>query len=160
VTDAFAAKYADATEVEWTQECPMTWEAEFILGNAEKSALFAKDGKWLETEFYVCHKELSAEVYKSLTIVFDGFRIEEMEGIEKADFTEYAIDLRKFNTSVEILAAADGTFTLESIIVEDMHGKPCCAAVMEKCCKAGPPEGMGCHSKAGVETEEEPVEEE
>jgi hypothetical protein len=136
VTDAFAAKYADAKEVVWEQECPMTWDVEFMLGEVEKSALFTKDGKWLETESYVCRKELPAEVYKTLAVVFDGFRIEELEGIEKEGFTGYDIVLSKFNTTVGILAKADGTYTLDGICVKEPHPGHCCPGAVPKCCAA------------------------
>ncbi|MCK9399107.1 MAG: PepSY-like domain-containing protein [Bacteroidales bacterium] len=128
VTDAFAGKFADAQKVEWEQEIATEWEADFMLAGVEKTACFSAKGEWMETETAMCRKELPAEVFKTLAIVFDGFEMEELESIEKPGFTGYEIALEKGGTNVEIQAAPDGTFTLLSIMVKEDHQGKCCKA--------------------------------
>ena len=155
VTDAFAKKFTDAQKTEWGQEEASIWEAEFTLAGVEKSACFSDKGEWIETETDICKKELPAEVFKTLALIFEGFEIGETGSLEKLGFTGYEIELEQEQTSVEILALADGTFTLSSIEVggdcdmksgegEEMMN---CKGGMEMGCKGGE---MGC-CKAGHE---------
>ena len=160
VTDAFSKKFTGSEKVAWGQESPAEWEAEFVMAGVEKSAIFSPNGEWLETESEICRKDLPAEIFKTLAITFDGFEIEELAGIEKPGFTGYEIALEKRGTSVEILAMADGTFTLSEIKVEDECDKEspeygrmdcckiqCCKTAMQNQCRGGE---MGCY-KANYE---------
>ena len=155
VSDAFGKKFSGAEKVEWGQESPTEWEAEFVMAGTEKSANFSSGGEWIETESDICKKDLPAEIFKTLALTFDGFEIEEIGSLEKPGFTGYEIELEKGQTTVEILALTDGTFTLSSIMVdEDCNMKSCEGEEMEGCkggmdmrCKGGE---MGC-CKAGHE---------
>jgi hypothetical protein len=157
VTDAFAKKFADAQKIAWGQENANTWEAEFTLAGVEKSACFSDKAEWIETETCVCKKELPAEVFKTLALIFEGFEIGEIGSLEKPGFTGFEIELKKDQTIVEILALTDGTFTLSSIKVgEECDMKSCeggemmhCKEGMEMCGKGGE---MGC-GKAGMNME-------
>lgn len=155
VSHAFAKKFADAQKIEWGQEDASTWEAEFTLAGVEKSACFSVKGDWTETETEICKKELPAEVFKTLALVFEGFEIEEIGSLEKPGFTGFEIELEKGQTIVEILALSDGTFTLSSIKVGEECGMKSgegegmmrCKGGMKMECKGGE---MGC-CKAGHE---------
>jgi hypothetical protein len=137
VSDAFGKKFSGAEKVVWGQESPTEWEAEFVMAGVEKSANFTSGGEWLETESDICKKDLPAEIFKTLALVFDGFEIEETESLEKPGFTGYEIDLVKGQTSLEILALADGTFTLSSIMVEEDCDMRSCEGEEMECCKGG-----------------------
>jgi hypothetical protein len=138
VTDAFTKKFAEAQKIEWSQEDASTWEAEFMLDNVEKSACFSEKGEWLETETEICKKELPAEVFKTLALVFDGFEIEEINKIEKVDNNRYELLLDKGETEVEIMASPDGSFSLEAIEVGmEESGSHCCKNIQTSCKSAG-----------------------
>ncbi len=134
VSDAFGSKFSGAENVTWSQESPKTWEAEFTIAGAEKSAIFSPAGEWMETESCVCMKDLPAEIFKTLALMFDGFKVKECSNVEKKDFTGYEIALEKCGTEVEIAASADGTFKLTSIEVR-CGGMKCHEGMMEGQCK-------------------------
>jgi hypothetical protein len=137
VSDAFLKMFPDAKEIEWEQEEADVWDADFNQAGVEKAATFNTNGDWLLTETAICRTELPAEVFKTLALVFDGFEIEELDKIDMKDKTGYEIDLEKGETAVEIMAAPDGTFTLEAIEVEehDCESK-CCMHMQQKGCKS------------------------
>ncbi|MGZ4034366.1 MAG: hypothetical protein ACXVP4_05840, partial [Bacteroidia bacterium] len=48
VSDAFKAKFSIAEKTEWEMDYD-NYQADFTVGNADFSATFDKDGKWLKT---------------------------------------------------------------------------------------------------------------
>lgn len=67
VTDAFAAKFPEATNVKWEKEGgddeeENEYEAEFKQGGTEVSANFSKIGAWLETETEISETALPTAV--------------------------------------------------------------------------------------------------
>ncbi|MBE9492388.1 MAG: PepSY-like domain-containing protein [Bacteroidetes bacterium] len=119
VQKAFDTKYPKAENIKWEQEEANDWEAEFKLDGKEMSAIFDNSGKWLETETEVKKKDLPAEVFKSLSIEFDGFEIDEVEFVEKPDFKGYEIALEKEETEVEVLVTKTGEITIKKVNAED-----------------------------------------
>ncbi|MBL7104798.1 MAG: PepSY-like domain-containing protein [Bacteroidales bacterium] len=119
VQKAFDAKFPKAEKLKWEQEEANEWEAEFRLDGKEMTASFDSSGKWLETETEVKKKDLPSEVFKSLSIEFDGFEIDEVEFVEKPDFTGYEIALEKEETEVEVLITKAGEITIKKVDVED-----------------------------------------
>ena len=59
------------------------------------------------------------EDMKILIIEFDGFEIDEVEFVEKPDFTGYEIALEKEETEVEVLVNKAGEITIKKVNVED-----------------------------------------
>jgi hypothetical protein len=66
VTDAFKAKYPDAQKVEWKDKVT-SFEASFMLDNAEMTAEFSSKGDWKETD-----KKMSFDALPGA--VKDGFK--------------------------------------------------------------------------------------
>ena len=124
VQESFAKKYAVATAVQWEQEEPNEWEADFKLEGKKGSASFDNLGNWLETEMVIKKTDVPAEVHKAINLKFDGWKIEEIESIEKPGFAGYEIVLEKEDTEVEVLVTSDGALTIEKVTVEeeDEHG--------------------------------------
>jgi hypothetical protein len=147
VSDAFGTKFSGAENVAWSQESPMEWEAEFMMAGVDKSASFSPAGEWLETESACMMKDCPAEIFKTLALVFDGFKIEECESVERKGFTGYDIVLVKGGTEVEISASADGTFKLTSIEVGCCGGAKCSKGMMGEGCKGMM--GEGCKGMMG-----------
>ena len=66
VTDAFKAKFASASSVEWKDKLS-SFQADFKLGEKEMKAFFTSKGEWIKTE--------TKHTYNSLPLeVKDGFK--------------------------------------------------------------------------------------
>lgn len=93
VLAAFAQKFPNAQDVDWSKEKNGDWEAEFELpGSHEMSANFSTDGKWLETETEIAFSELPAPIQA----VLQGKKVKEAARIEKADgSTVYEAEVRR-----------------------------------------------------------------
>jgi hypothetical protein len=85
VTDAFKAKYATATGVEWKDRLS-SFEADFKIGDKDMKASFNSKGEWLKTESKSSFTTLPPEVkdgfkkskYADLTVL-DVNQIDEKE---------------------------------------------------------------------------------
>ncbi|NQT27861.1 hypothetical protein HQ585_21060 [candidate division KSB1 bacterium] len=71
------------------------------------------------TETEIEKGDLPANVFKSLSLRFDGFEIEEAEKLENPDFSGFEILLEKNDTEIEVLAAKSGELTIKDVLVED-----------------------------------------
>ncbi len=81
VKTAFAQKFSKAELEGWELE-DGNYEAEFEMSeDVEMSAVFAADGKWLETEQEIKKSELPAPVLAKLT----GKKVKEASKITRAD---------------------------------------------------------------------------
>ncbi len=118
VQDAFSKEFKTAQNVKWEQE-GNEWEAEFNLEGNEMSANYDNSGNWLETETQVKTKDLPAEIHKAINLQFNGWEIDEIEGIEKPDFTGYEIELENGETETEIVVSSTGEITIIKVSVEN-----------------------------------------
>src|SRR5437868_4424542 len=66
VTDAFKAKYANATGVEWKDKLS-SFEADFKSGDKDMKAFFSSKGEWIKTETKHTYNSLPSDVK-------DGFK--------------------------------------------------------------------------------------
>jgi len=66
VTDAFKAKYANATGLEWKDKLT-SFEADFTVGEKPMKAYFTSKGEWIKTETKHSFENLPADVK-------DGFK--------------------------------------------------------------------------------------
>ncbi|MFT3825463.1 MAG: PepSY-like domain-containing protein [Chitinophagaceae bacterium] len=76
VTDAFKAKYPDATQVEWKDKLS-AFAAAFYIGNLKHEARFNSKGQWLETEFVINKDSLPKPV---------------ADGLDKSKYAEWNIE--------------------------------------------------------------------
>lgn len=84
VTVAFAKEFPKATKVKWEKE-DANFEAEFVDGSKEYSAVFSAEGKLMETESEIAINELPAAVQDFLTKNYPGQKVKEAAKITKAD---------------------------------------------------------------------------
>ena len=106
VLDAFKAKFPAAAKAKWSLENPKEYEAEFKLENADQSASFSEDGKWIETEVVISKSQLPQAVINAIDKKYPSCKIEEVEqasspennlfyGVTvKLNGKEYDIDLK------------------------------------------------------------------
>lgn len=118
VQAAFSKKYASADDIKWEQEDD-EWEAEFKNQGVKMSASFDNTGEWIETESKVKKDDIPSEVFKAISLEYNGFEIEKVEKTESNDFSGYEITLEKEETEVEILCTAEGVITIKKVEVED-----------------------------------------
>ena len=75
----FASKFAAARNVKWSIEKPGEFEAEFVFGKVEQSAVFDAEGKLLETEIEIHQSDLPQGVKSAISKDFTGYRLDEIE---------------------------------------------------------------------------------
>lgn len=120
VNDAFRNKYPKAKKVEWEQEEDGIFEAEFRLSGKELSAEFKKDGTWLCTESELKRKHLPDAIIDSINEHFKGYKIDEVERIERPEeIIQYELELEKGKSEINAFFAQDGTLISQEIETED-----------------------------------------
>ena len=112
VKTAFSTKFPAATDVEW-EEDEDEYEAEFEFEGKSMSANFSNKGAWVETEYEVELDELPSDVSTSVSGLYPGFEIEEVEMIETPDMKGYEIDIEKGEESKEVVLDLNGRFIKE-----------------------------------------------
>ena len=109
VKTSFEKLFPTATDVKWSKESDTEFEAEFKLGDVQKSSNFDSAGKWLVTETEIKISDLPASVQSAINNEFSGYSIEEAEAVETAEagmFFEVALE--KGESSLEVQISADG----------------------------------------------------
>lgn len=73
VMEAFSKQFADAKNIEWSEESENEFEAEYQMNGKEQASNFDSNGKWLITETEVEVSEVPAVVQKAIDREFVGF---------------------------------------------------------------------------------------
>jgi len=97
VAAAFKAKFSIAEKTIWEMDYDK-YEAEFTVGKGEFSAIFDKDGKWLETETYLKPSDLPKAIKEMLSQKYgelSGYKIEEAVKAETEKETIYELDIKR-----------------------------------------------------------------
>ena len=124
VKTAFAKNFPSAKDVKWSKESATEFEAEFKAGATEKSANFDQSGKWVVTETEIKKTDLPQAVQASVTKEFAGFKMEEIEKVEKPDnVVLYEMELEKNKITYEVQFAADGKVIKKEVKKEDKKEK-------------------------------------
>ena len=88
VLSAFKNKFSTATKTTWELDYD-SYEASFSFLNTPMSALFDKDGNWLESHYYIKYQELPKEVKDSLSkqfgTVLGMYKTDDLEKVEMKD---------------------------------------------------------------------------
>ena len=120
VKQAFAKNFPSAKEVKWSKENATEFEAEFKAGATEKSANFDQKGNWVVTETEMKKSDLPQAVQASVTKEFAGFKMEEIEKVEKPDnIVLYEMELEKNKTVYEVQFTPDGKMIKKEVKKED-----------------------------------------
>lgn len=105
---AFAAKFPQATKVKWSLEKAGEYEAEFMLGKVETSAVFDRKGTLLETETEIKESELPEAVKTTLAKDFAGYKLDEIEKTDAKGVISYEMEAKKDGKKYEIVFDANG----------------------------------------------------
>lgn len=111
VLTTFKAMFSIAEKTSWELQYE-NYEADFKVGKTEFSAVFDKDGKWLETQTYMKPSELPKPVKDMLIKEFgelSGYKIEEAEKIETFDKgIQYELKIEKGEIDYEMTFSEAG----------------------------------------------------
>lgn len=105
VTAAFKAKFSIAEKTTWELEYD-NYQADFSVGKSDFSALFDKDGKWLETVTYIKSSDLPKAVKETLAKkygeVLSAYKLDDVEKVETEKTTKYTMDVIKGEETFEL----------------------------------------------------------
>jgi hypothetical protein len=117
--ETFAAKFPNAKNVKWDRESDTEWEAEFKMAGKEYSANFGNDGTWKETEYEVSKKDLPTAILTHLSTQFANAKIEEIEKVEKPDFSGYELEMEEGETTFDLVMDTAGNVISKKVLEED-----------------------------------------
>lgn len=118
VKKEFAKAFPKAGKTTWSVEKPGEYEAEFVEGKTETSALYDAKGKWLATETKIAQAQLPQAVKISLTKEFAGFKIAEVELVKAASGITYEMEAKKGKTEYELVFDASGKLLKKTLETE------------------------------------------
>ena len=105
---AFAAKFPQAKKVKWSLEKEGEYEAEFVLGKTETSAVFDAKGTLLETETAIKESELPKAVKDALAKDFAGYKLDEVEKADIKGIINYEMEAQKDGKKYEVVFNTNG----------------------------------------------------
>ena len=118
---AFKAKFSIAEKTTWQLEYD-NYQADFTVGKSDFSALFDKDGKWLETITYIKPSDLPKAVKETLAKkygeVLSAYKIDEVEKVETEKTTMYSMEIIKGEETFELEISAEGHISKDSLKTE------------------------------------------
>ena len=118
VTTAFKAKFSIAEKTTWELEYD-NYQADFSVGKVDFSALFDKDGKWLETVTYIKPSDLPKAVKETLGKkygeVLSAYKLDDVEKVETEKTTKYTMDVIKGEETFELEIDSEGRISKDAV---------------------------------------------
>ncbi len=111
VLETFKAKFSIAEKTTWELDYD-NYEADFVVGKSNFSAVFDKDGKWLGTETYLKLSETPKVIREALSKKYgelSGYKVLEVVKMEKEKSTVYELEVLKGETNYELVYDEAGT---------------------------------------------------
>ncbi|MEO8588858.1 MAG: PepSY-like domain-containing protein [Flavobacteriales bacterium] len=108
ISAAFAAQFPAATDVKWEMEDATVYEAEFTENGVKRSASYAADGTWQETETTIKAEALPDAVQKAISAGFAGYTLKEAEELSTPSGMMYEVELEQGKSTQEVVFSADG----------------------------------------------------
>jgi hypothetical protein len=109
LSDAFAKKFPNATNVKWGKESAKEYEAEFKINGKSISANFLTDGTWVETEAEITGAEIPDMVANAVNTKHPGATLLKVYKIETAKGkTTYEAEIKSGNKKLELIINEDG----------------------------------------------------
>ncbi len=108
VQDAFKAKFADATDVEWEMQ-DKQYIAEFEMqDDTDYHVLFDAVGKMISQKQEIEETDLPSEVVSAIKKDYPDYEIDDAEKLTKDGETYYQVELEKFLRDKKKVYSADG----------------------------------------------------
>jgi hypothetical protein len=111
VLKAFSVKYPQATKVKWGLEKPGEYEAEFIIGGNEVSAVYEEEGILLEEETEMEESALPQSIKDALAKDFKECKIDEVEKVNIKDVITFELEAKCGKTKSELVFDSNGKLT-------------------------------------------------
>jgi hypothetical protein len=108
VLKAFSAKYPQATKVKWGLEKPGEYEAEFLIGGNETSAVYEEEGILLAEETEMEESSLPQSIKDALAKDFKDCKIDEVEKVSAKDVTTFEMEAKCGKTKSELVFDTNG----------------------------------------------------
>src|SRR5471030_322955 len=81
VLETFKARFSIADKTEWEMDYDK-YQCNFNVGNADFSATFDKDGKWLKTESLIKASALPKNIKDFIAKNFPGYKVDNTEKVD------------------------------------------------------------------------------
>lgn len=108
VKSAFKSAYPAVTKVKWDMEKTGEYEAEFKINKVEVSVVYDEKGNLLETETEIKFSDLPQAVKDAIAKDFAGYKIEEIEKVEKKGVISYEMEVEKGKMEYELTYDLNG----------------------------------------------------
>ena len=106
VQQAFKAKYASATDIDWKKEGSQL-KASFDMGDDDHEALYTAAGKLVSHSYEISKTQLPAAVRASVKKNFPNHRLDDTDRIEANGAITYKVELNG-RPDVKAIFATDG----------------------------------------------------
>ncbi len=109
VIETFKAKFSIAEKTDWEMDYD-NYQANFVVGSADFSAAFDKDGKWLKTESFIKPSTLPKNIKNFITKNFPGYKVDETEKVETPEKgVTYEMEITKDDLTYDVSISEAGT---------------------------------------------------
>jgi hypothetical protein len=108
VLKAFQTKYPQAAKLEWEQETPGQYEAEFVNSGTETSAVYDEEGILLEEETAMEQASLPQPVKDALAGDFKKCKINEVEKVTANDVVTFEMEAKCGKKKCELVFDNNG----------------------------------------------------
>ncbi|GAB2531168.1 PepSY-like domain-containing protein [Rufibacter soli] len=108
VKSSLQTKFPAATAIEWEKE-GQAYEAEFLLGQVEYTALLDSTGQILATKQDLTAADLPETVSQALKRDFQAYLVEDVEKVERNGQVFYQVELEKQTEELKKVYDANGT---------------------------------------------------
>ena len=118
VKAAFMKQFPKAEHAKWEMESKTEYEVNFKQEGTDRSATYATDGAWMETEHTIKADALPDAVRKAIAAGYADHKLGKVEVAETPKGTVYEVDMEKGEHSMEVVFSADGK-VMETKVEED-----------------------------------------
>lgn len=100
---AFCSKFPGATNLVWHQVGILKWQVAFTLNKKNSTALFCRDGQWLETVTGMPLHQLPEQLQQSLEKKYTKKEYEKIYHVQTPDRSHYEMSLSEGSSTLKLL---------------------------------------------------------
>ena len=117
VQSTFLAKFPDAGHARWSRESDSSLEADFEQDGRHCSALFALDGKWMESETPVSFSALPLAVMQTINNGFGDHRLKKAASVSSPSLPAcYEVTLVNAMETLKVQLNAEGVILNKKVV--------------------------------------------